>query len=49
MLKPICPCDLDGQCPYESLDLGTCEYWCGLELEPIEEDEEWQRLVNLSC
>lgn len=46
MLRTTCPCDLDGFCPYDSFNLETCEYWCGLELETGEEYEDWQELPN---
>lgn len=35
-MKRVCPCDLDGVCPYEDFHsgyIGSCEYWCGEEPE----------------
>ncbi len=39
-VRKNCPCDLDGVCPYESENWGSCEYWCGAD-EPQDEPDEW--------
>ena len=39
-LQPICPCDLDGICPYEAEAFGSCEYWCGTD-EPQDDPDIW--------
>lgn len=38
--QPICPCDMDGICPYEAETGGSCEYWCGEE-EPQDDPDIW--------
>jgi len=30
-IKAVCPCDLDGICPYDAEYSSSCEYWCGAE------------------
>ena len=42
-VKLVCPCDIDGVCPYEDMHsgyFGSCEYFCGAE-EPA--DDAWER------
>lgn len=38
-LRQDTPCNY-GECPYDAQYFGDCEYWCGAESEP-EEDEEY--------
>ncbi len=41
-VKRLCPCDIDGVCPYEDMHSGywnSCEYWCGTD-EP-EDYPDW--------
>jgi len=33
-MRRVCPCDLDGICPYNAEYNSDCEYWCGEEPEP---------------
>ena len=42
-IKRVCPCDIDGICPYADMHsgyMGSCEYWCGAE-EPQDEPGRW--------
>ena len=42
-VRRVCPCDIDGICPYEDMHSGcwsSCEYWCG-EDEPEDYPELW--------
>ena len=43
-LRNICPCDVDGICPYEDMHSGyfnSCEYWCGAD-EPQDDPTDWE-------
>ena len=41
-MRRVCPCDIDGVCPYDAQYNRDCEYWCAEEPEPDypETDEE---------
>ena len=39
-LKLQTPCDY-GECPYNAVYHGDCEYWCGNE-EPMDEPAIWE-------
>lgn len=30
-IKRVCPCDIDGVCPYDAQYSRDCEYFCGAE------------------
>lgn len=38
-IKSVCPCDVDGICPYDAEYSADCEYWCGAD-EPEDYPEE---------
>lgn len=47
-MEKLCPCDLDGQCPYDAQYFSDCEYHCGVGMpEPdypeyyLEDGEDW--------
>lgn len=46
MLRKICPCDIDGVCPYHAEMVSTCEYWCG-DTYSQDEMEDWDEPDSL--
>ena len=37
--RRVCPCDLDGVCPYDAETGSNCDYWCPCDDTPAGEEE----------